>query len=216
MTYLQAVNKVLKRLRENTVSSVDETLYSRLVGEFVNDANRMVEDAWDWSSLRETKVVTTVVGQPNYSIPNVSTAFKTLNVTNSTEKCYVNLGTQLALQSNQYINPAVNTVPSHYVYTGFNTVNNGVDFSLYPTPDKAYSLQFTIVDRTEELTNDTQSLKAPSLPVVQFAHAMAVEERGETGGTTAAMLMGVAKSSLSDAISFDAARFPTETIWVDV
>ena len=64
MTYLQAVNKVLKRLRENTVSSVDETLYSRLVGEFVNDANRMVEDAWDWSSLRETKVVTTVVGQP--------------------------------------------------------------------------------------------------------------------------------------------------------
>ena len=51
MTYLQAVNKVLKRLRENTVSSVDETLYSRLVGEFVNDANRMVEDAWDWSEL---------------------------------------------------------------------------------------------------------------------------------------------------------------------
>ena len=45
---------------------------------------------------------------------------------------------------------------------------------------------------------------------------MAVEERGETGGTTAAMLMGIAKSSLSDAISFDAARFPTETIWVDV
>ena len=59
MTYLQAVNKVLRRLRENTVNSVDETLYSRLVGEFINDANRMVEDAWDWSSLRETKVVTT-------------------------------------------------------------------------------------------------------------------------------------------------------------
>jgi hypothetical protein len=54
MTYLQAVNKVLKRLRENTVNSVDETLYSRLVGEFVNDANRMVEDSWDWSALRTT------------------------------------------------------------------------------------------------------------------------------------------------------------------
>lgn len=216
MTYLQAVNKVLKRLRENTVSSVDETLYSRLVGEFVNDANRLVEDSWDWSDLRATKVVNTVASQPNYSIPDVSTAFKTLNVINSTEKCYVNLGTQLGLQSNQYLNTAANTVPSNYVYTGFNTVNDGVDFSLYPTPDKAYTLQFTIVDRTEELTSDTQALKAPSLPVVQFAHAMAVEERGETGGTTAAMLNGFAQSSLSDAISFDAARFPTETIWTDV
>ena len=55
MTYLEAVNKVLRRLRENTVSSVDETIYSRLIGEFVNDANHMVEDAWDWSNLRETK-----------------------------------------------------------------------------------------------------------------------------------------------------------------
>jgi len=216
MTYLQAVNKVLRRLRENTVNSVDETLYSRLVGEFINDANRMVEDAWDWSSLRETKVVTTVADQPNYSIPDVSTAFKTLNVTNSTQKSFVELGTQVELQENLYVNPANASVPSYYVYTGFNSVNNGVDFSLYPAPDKAYTLQFNIVARTEELTNDTQGLKVPSLPVVQLAHAMAVEERGETGGTTAAMLTGVAKSSLSDAISFDAARFPTETVWCDV
>tara|TARA_R110000737_G_scaffold62_2_gene573 strand:+ start:2026 stop:2676 length:651 start_codon:yes stop_codon:yes gene_type:complete len=216
MNYLQAVNKVLRRLRENTVNSVDETLYSRLVGEFVNDANRMVEDSWDWSDLRTVKTVTTVAGHHNYSIPDVSSAFKTLNVTNSTQLCFVNLGTETALQQNLYINPAPLSVPANYLYTGFNNVNNGVDFSLYPSPDKAYTLRFNIVDRTEELTSDTQGLKAPYLPVVQFAHAMAVEERGETGGTSAAMLTGIAKSSLSDAISFDAARFPTETIWVDV
>ena len=216
MTYLEAVNKVLRRLRENTVNSVEDTIYSRLVGEFVNDANRMVEDSWDWSNLRAVKEIITVADQTAYTIPNVSTAFKTLNVTNSTQKCFVNLGTQTELQRTLYIDPVASTVPTYYLYTGFNTSNSGVDLSLYPVPDKAYTLQFNIVDRTEELTADATLLKAPSLPVVQFAHAMAVEERGETGGTSAAMLTGIAKSSLSDAISFDAARFPTETIWVDV
>jgi hypothetical protein len=195
---------------------VEDTIYSRLVGEFVNDANRMVEDSWDWSNLRAVKEIITVADQTAYTIPNVSTAFKTLNVTNSTQKCFVNLGTQTELQSTLYIDPVTSTVPTNYLYTGFNAANSGVDLSLYPVPDKAYTLQFNIVDRTEELTADASLLKAPSLPVVQFAHAMAVEERGETGGTTAAMLTGIAKSSLSDAISFDAARFPTETIWVDV
>ena len=220
MTYLQAVNKVLKRLRENTVSSVDETLYSRLVGEFVNDANRLVEDSWDWSSLRTTvtETVTAANGiipaRSQFMLPNVTSQFKTLNVINETQKCFMNLGTQTELQKVKYIDPVTPSVPTHYVYGG--AFSQGVLVDVYPVPDKTYTLQFTIVDRTEELTSDTQGLKVPSLPVVQFAHAMAVEERGETGGTTAAMLMGVAKSSLSDAISFDAARFPTETIWVDV
>jgi hypothetical protein len=220
MTYLQAVNKVLKRLRENTVNSVDETLYSRLVGEFVNDANRMVEDSWDWSALRTTvtQTVTAADGiisaRSQFMLPNVTSQFKTLNVINETQKCFMNLGTQTELQKVKYIDPVTPSVPTHYVYGG--AFSQGVLVDVYPVPDKTYTLQFNIVDRTEELTSDTQNILAPSLPVVQFAHAMAVEERGETGGTTAAMLTGVAKSSLSDAISFDAARFPTETIWVDV
>ena len=216
MTYLEAVNKVLRRLRENTVSSVDETIYSRLIGEFVNDANKMVEDAWDWSNLRETRTITTAANQSNYSIPNVTEAFKTLNWINETEQCFMNLGTQTAMQESLYLNPPAPTVPVNYLYTGFNNENNGVDVTLYPKPNKVYTIRVNIVDRSDELTGDFNVIKAPSLPIVQYAHAMAVEERGETGGTTAAMLTGIAKSSLSDAISFDAARFPTETIWVDV
>ena len=52
MTYLQLVNSVLRRLRENEVASVTDNDYSKLIGEFVNDSNRLVEDAWDWSYLR--------------------------------------------------------------------------------------------------------------------------------------------------------------------
>ena len=59
MTYLEAVNSVLRRLREDEVVSVSANPYSKLVGELVNDAKRLVEDAWDWSSLRNTITVQT-------------------------------------------------------------------------------------------------------------------------------------------------------------
>ena len=49
MTYLDAINRVLRRLREDEVSSVTSTAYSKLIGDYVNDAVRLVEDAWDWS-----------------------------------------------------------------------------------------------------------------------------------------------------------------------
>ncbi len=54
MTYLNLVNNVLRRLREEEVTSVQGSTYSKMVGDFVNDAKRMVEDAWDWSALRTT------------------------------------------------------------------------------------------------------------------------------------------------------------------
>ena len=43
MTYLQLVNSVLRRLREEEVSTVGQTSYSKLVGEFINDAKRTVD-----------------------------------------------------------------------------------------------------------------------------------------------------------------------------
>ena len=59
MTYLNIVNNVLRRMREEEVSSIQENTYAKMVGDFVNDAKRTVEDAWDWSALRTTLTITT-------------------------------------------------------------------------------------------------------------------------------------------------------------
>lgn len=216
MNYLQAINKVLRRLREDEVTSPDSTAYSKLIGEFVNDANRMVEDAWNWSALRREDVTNTVAGQRDYLLYNLTSEFSTLQVTNSTEKCFVNLGTERELQEDKFINPATETVPSNYVYTGYDEDAKTMGVALYPVPDKAYVLNFNIVDRSGELTTSQDTIKVPSLPVIQLAQSMAVEERGETGGTTAAKLQAQAMLTLSDAIAYDAARFPTETVWYAV
>jgi len=216
MNYLQAINKVLRRLREDEVTSPDATAYSKLIGEFVNDANRTVEDAWNWSALRREDTTNTVAGRRNYLLYNVTSEFSTLQVTNSTEKCFVNLGTEAGLQEDKFVNPATESVPSNYVYTGYDEEANTMGVALYPVPDKAYVLNFNIVDRSGELTTSQDIIKVPSLPVIQLAQSMAVEERGETGGTTAAKLQAQAMLTLSDAIAYDAARFPNETVWYAV
>ena len=68
MTYLQLVNSVLRRIREDEVSSVSQNSYSKLVGEFVNDAKRSVEDSYDWTALRTTLTVSTTDDAFNYTL----------------------------------------------------------------------------------------------------------------------------------------------------
>lgn len=216
MTYLEAINKVLRRLREDEVPSPDSTAYSKLIGDFVNDAKRLVEDSWNWSGLRKSGTIATIAGQRNYTLVGASQQFTTLEVTNSTQKCFVNLGTQRELQEDKFVNPANQSVPTNYVYTGYNETLGGMDFEVYPVPDKVYSLNFLTVDRSDEFTTGTEVVEVPSLPIVQLAHAMAAEERGELGGTSTSKLYAIARATLSDAIAMDAARFPTETVWYDV
>lgn len=216
MNYLNAINRVLRRLREDEVASVTSTSYAKLVGDYVNDAVRLVEDSWDWSVLRKEIAVDTVASQREYNLTGVSQMFKTLSVANQTQKCFVKEGTETGLQEDKFVNTANASTPNNYVYTGYVENVSGMGVAFYPVPDKVYNLKFNVVDRSEEMTDADDLIVVPYLPVIQFATAMAAEERGETGGASAQALYALAKSSLADAISMDAARFPTETIWYDV
>ena len=84
MTYLQLVNSVLRRLREDEVTSVSQNSYSKLIGEFVNDAKRSVEDSYDWTALRTTLVVTTDDTTFNYVLTGSQNRMKLLDVINDT------------------------------------------------------------------------------------------------------------------------------------
>ena len=50
MTYLNLVNNVLRRLREDEVTTVAANTYSKMASDFINDAKELVETAWDWSA----------------------------------------------------------------------------------------------------------------------------------------------------------------------
>jgi hypothetical protein len=216
MTYLEAVNKVLRRLREDEVASIDTSAYSKLIGEFVNDANRLVEDAWDWSVLRTITPASGITEFTNtFAVSGLTEADKILSVFNITDNEELNLGSQASLYNSKYVENTPRGRPTHYVPLGQDS-NGNTTFELYPNSDGSRVLLFNYVARTPELTLGTNIIKCPANVVVQFAQAMAAEERGETGGTSASKLYAIAQSSLSDAIALDAGRFPSETVWYDV
>ena len=75
MAYRAMINKVLRRLREDTVTadwigelenSADVDSYHKLIGDFINESKQTVEDAWSWSFLRSLKTVTTEAGTASY------------------------------------------------------------------------------------------------------------------------------------------------------
>jgi len=89
MTYLNLVNNVLRRLREDEVTSVQESTYSKMVGDFVNDAKRTIEDSWDWSALRTTLTITTTADVFNYVLTGSQNRIKALNVINDTANLFM-------------------------------------------------------------------------------------------------------------------------------
>ena len=89
MTYLQLVNSVLRRLREDEVTTVAQTSYSKLIGEFVNDAKRTVEDSYDWTALRTTLTVSTTADTFNYVLTGSQNRMKLLDVVNDTSDWFM-------------------------------------------------------------------------------------------------------------------------------
>ncbi len=212
MTYLQIVNSVLRRLREDEVSTVAQNSYSKLIGELVNDAKRTVEDSYDWTALRTELQLSLVADTNTYSLTGSGTSLKVFNVIDETSKNFIQYRGSTYMDNANLVTPAPTGKPQYYCFKGVD-VNGDDTVEIYPTPDKAYTVTFNSAVRTDEFTNDTDRLTVPFIPVTHLATALGARERGETGGTSAAELFALAGNSLSDAIAYDSAKHPEETIW---
>ena len=67
-TQLTIVNSVLRRLREDTVASVNDNAYAQLIAMFVNDGMREVQEAYDWDIFRHTIKFDTVADDATYDL----------------------------------------------------------------------------------------------------------------------------------------------------
>ena len=212
MTYLQLVNKVLVRLREEPVETVNQTTYSALVGEFVNDAKRVVEDSWDWSALRTTLTVTTSSDIFNYVLTGSGNRIKILDVVNDDSNFFMKYRDSHWFNKTFLVDEPATGSPMYY---GFNGIDGNGDTAvdLSPIPDGAYSLRFNCILRTPELSEDADTVSIPTLPIIHMATALAVAERGEAGGRSASEQLSIAKNLLNDAIALDASKHPEELIY---
>lgn len=210
MTYLQLVNSVLRRLREDEVSTVSQSNYSKLIGDFVNETKREVEDAWNWVQLRDTIQVTTVAGTFRYTLTGAGNRYRVLQVVNDTDDI------EMRLASYKWMNLQLTGSPQQAqpLYFDFNGSENGDPNSdMYPIPDGAYTINYNLVIPQADLSDEADVLTVPEWPVILGAHAKAISERGEDASTQFAEVARMYNMSLGDAIAIDSQKIPNEIIW---
>ena len=212
MTYLELVNSVLRRMREDEVSSVSENTYSKMVGDFVNDAKNLVETSWDWSGLRTTLTITTTADIFNYVLTGSKNRVKALDVINDTSNNFMEYRPSTWFNDKYLNQDPVSGSPEYYTYNGVDS-DGDTQVDIYPKPDGVYAIRFNCILRNPELSADIDQLVIPSMPVIHLAIALLARERGETGGTSTPEYFAIADKYLSDAIALDAQKHPDEVVW---
>lgn len=215
MDYRDIINKVLRRLREDTIAndwignlndSADVDEYQKLIGDLVNETKQTVEDAWAWSFLRSLETLPTVAGTVDYTIPNANNRTTVLQVIDDTNNLEITQMSDSAFYDYSFIGSTQNGNPSHYRL-------NGTAISFYPTPSNVFSIKLHVVTPQSDLTEATTELTVPESPVVLGAYALALAERGEDGGTGSSLAGSRFDSVLADFIAKDTARTLNETVW---
>jgi len=212
-TYLELVNDVLIRLRENEVTSVSDTAYSKLIGKYVNDAKRQVEDSYNWNALSNTLSATTTAEIFNYVLVGSGQRFRVIDVINDTSADYVKVRSTLDMDNLYLLSPADRGAPRYYNFNGTNS-NGDTQVDVYPIPDGVYNLRFNIIKPQLPLSANSTQLLVPSEPVIFGAVARAIAERGEDGGLASNELYGLYKQSLGDAIALESGRYLEEDSWI--
>ena len=206
MTYLELVNDVLTRLRETNVTTVSETSYSALVGKFVNDAKRQIEDSFNWNVLSTTVTITTVANTHAYSMTGAGQKFQVNDAINSTS--FIGLRNISFVDMNRKLNfgtPSTG-IPSEFTFDGVDS-SGDTKVELFPIPNGVYTIMFDLAIPQATLSSDATSVKVLDYLVAQSAYARALIERGEDGGTASSEAYALFRGMLSDAIALEGTRY---------
>jgi len=215
MNYLDLVNDVLIRLREDEVTAVTDTPYSKLIGKFVNDAKRLVEDSYQWNALSETLTVTTANDLFNYVMTGSGQRFKVIDVINSEDDFFLEY-MPFSQMNNLFLNQSPQKgSPYYYNFNGVDA-NGDTQVDIFPIPDGVYNIYFNIYKPQVSLSAGADVIKVPAEPVIKYAYAMSVAERGEDGGLAAQEASTLADQSLADHIAIENGRYSDEYVWHQV
>ena len=216
MTYLQMVNGVLTRLREDNVTTVDgnDDVVVLLVKDFINDAKRQIENAHTWTALATEWDFTTVASDPHVVLTNSATSC-------IIDYIYDDNGVELNQADRAYVRKqskqAGSTTNTPRVFCIDSTDANGdLKLKLFPTPKEAEDYTVYGFKGSDDLVADQDTCRIAPLAIVYMATAMAARERGEVGGQTPNELLALAKEYLLSAIAQDATNSDLENIWTTV
>lgn len=212
-TYLDIVNNVMKRLREPTVTSVNDNKYSSLIAVLVNDSKREIEDAYDWNALATTLTANTTEDVFNYVLVGSGTRFRVIDVYNDSDDF------QLRYAPTHWMNrqfTTTNTQKASPTYYNFNGVdaNGDTQVDIYPIPDQAYDLRFNLTVPQADLVADNDRILVPDHLVAMLTYAKAIAERGEDSGNLSSEAYALFKNALANAVAIERNHYEEEMNWV--
>lgn len=211
-TYLETVNNVLRRLRETTVNSVNDTAYSSMIGIMVNDAKREVEDAAEWNSLSQTITVTTADGTYNYTLTGAGTRFRVIDILNDTKNYQLRSAPTTWMNKQFLLTSYQKSSPVYYNFNGVDT-SGDTQVDVFPVPNEVETLRFNLIVPQDQLSSDTTRILVPSYLVEMLAYAKAIAERGEDGGNLSSEAYALYKSALANEVAIERNRYEDELNW---
>lgn len=213
-TYLEIVNEVLTRLREPTVQTVTENTLSTLVGQWVNDVKRQVNDSYDWDALNTYIDVTTVASQwTGYSLTGAGQRFRINDVINTSRFWPLTGIDKPSIDRFIYMTPTpIHNPPVNFNLGGVDS-NGDMMVSFWPIPNAADVIKFSLVVPESNFSNDSDTTKMPKEPIVLGAYARALVERGEDGGLNSSEAQAIYKQVLADYIAMEGSRSPETDSW---
>ena len=211
-TYLDIVNNVLRRLREPTVTSVNDTDYSAMIGVLVNDSKREVEDAHEWNALTDTLTAVTSADVFNYVLVGSRTRFRVIDVLNDTKDTVLRYAPSSWMNRQYLLTTTQAGSPERYNFNGVDD-NGDTQVDLYPIPDGVYNVRFNLIIPQADLSADNTRILVPDHLVSMLAYSKAIAERGEDAGNLSSEAYQMYRLALADAVAIERNHYDEEMVW---
>ena len=213
MTFLNVINNVLRRLREDEVTTWNETAYSTMTGDYVNDAVSLCQNAHNWSALFTDIDINTSAGVGEYTLNSLGQMGQIYTAYNDTDNCDLK---QIPLRDLKrmidFNEGSTDGSPTYYAFIE-PAANDDPRILVYPTPNDTQSLRFSVKRAQGIISSDTTEILIPEQPVIQYTLAYLMEERGELGGSSSIVAFEKAKTTLTSYVALDAERHPDIYLW---
>lgn len=237
MKYLELCNEVLIRLREDEITDVkdpDNEPQQKLVTRFVNDALSFVDKSHTWNAKRKIWAIDLQEGMGAYTIAGLeSSALYKIR--------WAGPGGLLKEVDTRWMAGQPDNKGRPVYFTQSYVDNHNTELRLWPIPNEDYQsggviYEYSIAEyflsdyngdyydpnksliiegfkETARLKENDDIMTLPLDPVLYFALAYSSRERGEVSGQSSMELFALAKSYLTDAISWDVSKSSTEYLW---
>jgi len=212
-TFTDAVNYVLRRMREDTVAAPTDNSYAVMIGDLVNETKREVEDIHDWQNLRTDIALTMVQGQAEYPLTASTIRGRMLNVWHDQDFFHLHKSVPKNIKS--YL--AMNTDqgrPNQFFMSGNNGTDRKVTFWIRPDAS-VQTLTCEMVVPQAEMSVGTEVFNTPYWPIYLGAYARAIDERGDDQGNAFTKAHAVFASAMADAVALDITDIEGESNWYE-